>query len=262
MGTGKGIETRGHLVGFKEEIDKIAKEDKDSFFTWFDSAENTNVAFIRGQWDFMFHIARPLARYISKPEKKIALEIGYGGGRILAAATCSFKKVIGVDIHNHKDLVAKELTNRGYSNFELKQGDGKSLSMSKSSIDVVYSFIVFQHIEKVEYFERYLKEVFRIVKKGGIAILYFGRFAHFSVGKKLNILYLLDKYIEPFFLRKGFIELPSAVNDINLLISMKYAKKISRHIGFEVLDTLVSKKKVPDGCHYYGLQHAIILKRP
>jgi len=49
MATGKEIETRGHITGFREEIDSAACQGKDAFFTWFDSAQNTDVAFLRGQ---------------------------------------------------------------------------------------------------------------------------------------------------------------------------------------------------------------------
>ena len=36
MGIGQQIEKRGHIVGFKEEINKSKQISKDSFFVWFD----------------------------------------------------------------------------------------------------------------------------------------------------------------------------------------------------------------------------------
>jgi tRNA G46 methylase TrmB len=98
MGLGKELETRGHVVGFKEEISKAAASTDDEFFTWFNSSKDKDAAFIRGSWDFMVHIALPSSKFLSTPEDKVALEIGHGGGRILAAASRHFQKVIGIDI--------------------------------------------------------------------------------------------------------------------------------------------------------------------
>lgn len=261
MATGKGIERRGHVAGFKEEIDKAAQDDKDVFFSWFNTAKNVDEAFIRGQWDFIFHIAHPLSQYISHPENLTALEIGHGGGRILAAASKSFGNVIGVDIHGQNTVVSDELHQRGYGNFELRSGNGYSIPVLDSTVDVVYSFIVLQHIEKIEYFQKYVEEAFRVLLTGGIAVLYFGRYAKFSIGKESKTLFNLDKLLEEFVLRDGYREIPAAVNDINLLISLRYAKKIAIEAGFEVLGSLVSRRKVPDGSTLFGLQNGLVIRK-
>ena len=73
------IEKRNHKVGFVEEIQKASRKSKDSFFTWFNTAFDAEASFIRGQWDFFAYIAIPICRYISNPEEKYILEIGYGG---------------------------------------------------------------------------------------------------------------------------------------------------------------------------------------
>ena len=118
MATGGKIETRNHIIGFKEEISKASNESQNAFFTWFNDAKDTDMSFIRGCWDFDIHIALPLAKYINEPEEKTVLEIGHGGGRILAAVARHFKKVIGIDIHNCNELVEMELKNRGVNNIE------------------------------------------------------------------------------------------------------------------------------------------------
>lgn len=121
MATGQKIETRGHVVGFKEEVAKAAEASDNSFFTWFDAAKDKDTAFTRGSWDFALHMATEFAPHISHPEDKVVLEIGHGGGRILAAASQAFKHAIGVDIHNNNDKVTKELNARGVENFTLYQ---------------------------------------------------------------------------------------------------------------------------------------------
>jgi len=261
MAMGKDIEKRGHITGFREEIGKAAVEGRDSFFSWFNTAANADAAFVKGSWDFSCHIAGPLAPFVRNPERKTALEIGYGGGRILASACRSFNKVVGVDIHGQNDVVADELKKRGISNFRLVHTDGKSIPVESGSVDVVYSFIVLQHVEKIDVFERYFEETHRVLKAGGVAILYFGRRTVHSLGRESRGLYLIDRILEAALLRGGYIELPSAVNDVNLLVSCSYAKRLSRRLGLTVLGQVVSRKNVPDCINFYGGQHGLILKK-
>ena len=258
--SGKKVETRSHIVGFREEIDNMARHGREAFFTWFNRARNTDAAFLRGQWDFMVHIAMPLSKYVIHPENKVALEIGHGGGRLLSAACRSFKKVIGVDIHNNNKIVEGELKNRGILNFELFKTDGSTIPLKDSTVDIVYSFIVLQHVEKITIFNRYLKETCRILKPKGIAILYFGR-KHFFKSENTRLFYLIDCFLERLFLRQGFEELPARVNYTNLVISSKYAKNFANKVGFIVLEKCVSHENVPDGISLYGSQHGLILKK-
>ena len=146
MPTGKEVETRGHIVGFREEISKAAASSDDEFFTWFASAKDKDAAFVKGSWDFTIHIALPASRFLSKPEDKVALEIGHGGGRILAAASRHFKNVIGIDIHDHNQKVESELKQRGVSNFRLIKTDGREIPLENASVDFVYSFMTFKNI--------------------------------------------------------------------------------------------------------------------
>jgi len=261
MATGKKIETRGHIIGFREEIDRAGHQGRDAFFTWFDNVQNTNVAFLRGQWDFMVHIALPLSKYITNPEDKIALEIGHGGGRILLAACRSFKKAIGIDVHNNNKLVEAELKSRGAFNFELIKANGSTIPVEDSTVDIVYSFIVLQHVEKIDICRCYFKETYRVLKPEGMAILYFGRRCPWSLNSESHFDYLVDRFSERFRLSRGFEELQAKVNCTNLVLSLRYAKKLANETGFVVLKKCVSRKKVPDQISLYGGQHGLVLKK-
>ena len=62
MATGKNIEKRSHIIGFKEEIDKASKKNGKSFGIGSMNLEIKETAFIRGSWDFSFgHIANRIA---------------------------------------------------------------------------------------------------------------------------------------------------------------------------------------------------------
>jgi len=259
MAVSKNIENRGHIIGFKEEISKVALVNDDDFFTWFDTAKDKNASFIRGSWDFMIHIALPCSPYLSHPEEKIALEIGHGGGRVLAAASKYFQKVIGIDIHNNNEKVDIELKSQGLTSYELIQTNGKEIPVEDTSIDLVYSFIVFQHVELITIFKNYLKEAYRVLKPGGLSVIYFGRKSIFSKNKSSKILLLLDRFVEPFLLPNGFKETKTKVNSTNLTISISYAKSLAKKEGFKVLTELVSRKTVPDGVKLFGGQHGLVI---
>lgn len=261
MATGNRIEDRGHIVGFKEEISKAASSSSDDFFTWFDGSRDTDSAFVRGGWDFMLHIAQPASAYITNPEDKIALEIGHGGGRILSAACKYFKAVIGVDIHDNNELVSNELKARGIHNFKLIKTNGCQIDLESSTVDLVYSFIVFLHVEKYDIFKNYIEEIARVLKPGGIAVVYFGRKYLLSINRSSKLLYMFDRLVENILLPRGFREMPARVNCTNLQISVSHAKRVAKDFGFEVLDVLVSHKNVPDGARLYGGQNGLLLRK-
>lgn len=261
MATGKEIETRGHITGFREEIEKSLTTSDDEFFTWFNNAKDKNAAFIRGAWDFMVHIGTPLTPFLADPEELSVLEIGHGGGRILAAASRAFKDAVGVDIHNNNEKVLQELASRGIENVRLIQTDGQTIPLDQESVDVVYSFIVLQHVEKMSILEKYVSEAHRVLKPGGLAVLYFGRQATFSSNRSSKLRYLIDRVAELVRLPSGFKEFPAKVNATNLVLTMPHTKKVSRRAGFNVLGELVSRKGVPNGISRYGGQHGLILKK-
>jgi len=262
MEIGKDIERRGHVVGFREAIAAAAGQGEDYFFGWFDNGKDKESSFIRGHWDFMFHVALPMAPYMANPEDKVALEIGHGGGRLLAAASRSFRQVIGTDIHNHNAQVDEALRERGVCNSLLFRTDGATLPVPSNAIDCVYSFIVLQHVEKLSVFKRYLEETYRILKPEGVAVLYFGRKYGWSFNRSSRWLYLADRFTERFRLRRGFEELPARVNGTNLKVSLSYASALAGSTGFSVMQTLVSRRRVPDGIARYGGQNGLVLRKP
>ena len=262
MGWTEHIERRGHVVGFREAITHAARQDENAFFGWFDHAEDKESSFVRGSWDFLWHIAQPLTPYLTRPETKTALEIGHGGGRLLAAAGRCFQFVIGVDIHDENDKVHSALRDRGIRNAQLMKTEGARLPVGPEHVDCVYSFIVLQHVETYAVFERYVEETYRVLKPGGLAVLYFARRYRWSFDRSSRLLYGLDRLLEPLLLWKGYEELPAPVNSTNLRVSLRQATLLARAIGFQVVRTLVSHRRVPDGAGLYGGQHGLLLKKP
>ena len=260
MGTGDHIEHRDHITGFKEEITKAASS-RDGFFTWFNSAKDADAAFVRGGWDFMFHVGLPITPYLSAPEDKTVLEIGHGGGRILQAACRCFKAGIGIDIHEKNALVEEELHRQGVTNVTLHQSTDGSLVVGDAAVDLVYSFIVLPHVERMAILLNYLSETARVLKPGGLAVLYFGRYTRFSHNQRSATLYWLDRFLENMLMPHGYRELPAKVNEYNLLVTLPCAKREAKRRGLWPLRTLVSRKNVPDGVRRYGSQHGLLLQK-
>lgn len=262
MGWAEHIERRDHVAGFREAIAQAARQDENAFFGWFDHADDKESSFVRGSWDFLWHIAQPLTPYLTRPETKTALEIGHGGGRLLAAAGRCFQFVIGVDIHDENDKVHVALRDRGVRNAQLMKSEGARLPVGPAHVDCVYSFIVLQHVETYAVFKRYFEETYRVLRPGGLAVLYFARRYRWSFNRSSRLLYGLDRLLEPLLLWKGYEELAAPVNSTNLRVSLRQATSLARAIGFEVVRTLVSRRRVPDGAALYGGQHGLVLKKP
>jgi ubiquinone/menaquinone biosynthesis C-methylase UbiE len=259
IGDQKIITKGGHFKGFIEEIEKSSKVDGE-FLSWFDTSENKKESFYSGEWDFSHHIFSQVVEYIDRPTNLKALEIGYGGGRMICAASGYFLSVVGLDIHNQSDRVLNLLKDKGVNNVELITLDNKTFPILDESIDLVYSFIVFQHLESIEVLEYYISECARILKRGGVGCIYFGRQAKFSEGRDKKIFYIIDKFME-FFLKNGYLEIESKVNEKNLVLSLAKIKKILKKYNFKIKKTNISTKKILNKGYKYGGQYGVIFKK-
>lgn len=258
-------EHQSHIHGFREEIGKLRGDDE-AFFGWFNNQDSFAEAHFSGAWDFAWHVAAPLARHLNRAVTAdggmTALEIGYGGGRLLAHAARFFPRVIGVDIHHQPDVVRRKLAEIGVHNAELRQGDGRTLPCADAEVDVVYSFIVFQHLEKMEIQTGYLQETFRVLKPGGLAMIYTGRMRSSSRHRDSRLALWWDLCLERFRLPGGYRQTSAPINSTNLRVSRAFMLAEARRIGFTPLMTCVSRRRVPQDTVQYGGQHGFLLKKP
>lgn len=96
------------------------------------------------------------------------LEIGCGVGRMTRMLSRIFAHVTGVDISEEMIRQAR-LNTAGLNNVDLVLGDGCTLAdLPANSYDFAFSFIVFQHIPAYSVMSSYCKEVFRVLKPGGL----------------------------------------------------------------------------------------------
>lgn len=242
-----------HRAKYVQAVSAARLKGPDSFQAWFNTSRGVYQSVVAGYWDFAFHILTPgVIRHLREPEQKVALEIGYGGGRLINAACSFFRKAIGVDIHAEEGAVETFLREQGKHNYQLVRTDGESIPLPPESVDFVYSFIVLQHLPTFQSFKRYLADTFRCLKNNGVAQLYFGRFSR------------LNPFDFLLHLSFGYKEIRNAdVNCTSLVISPAKVKRLCRDLGFKIIDCGPSYKDVPTGFpSRRGGQNYVTLLKP
>ena len=95
------------------------------------------------------------------------LEIGCGVGRLLAPISRHFTHAIGLDIAPNMLALAKQYPGQA-SNIQLLLIENDMFPVADSSVDYIFSVIVFQHIYYREVIQRYLSETRRVLKARGL----------------------------------------------------------------------------------------------
>ncbi len=102
-----------------------------------------------------------------------ALEIGCGPGRLMRPMSRVFVEIHGVDVSDEMIALARQKLS-DIPNAKVHVTDGSTLPMfGDDTFEFVYSYAVFQHIPDREVVFSYLREVRRVMKPGGMAVLHF-----------------------------------------------------------------------------------------
>ncbi|SNC62159.1 Methyltransferase domain-containing protein [Polynucleobacter victoriensis] len=164
---GRSLRVKDSWEGMPSQFHDMA-----SFLNWFDAAKSVDESLRNAEidWDGRF---KQVEQFKFVP-KKNALEIGFGGGRLLSQSAKDFGHVYGVDIHHNFEMSKLFLNSQGIKNFTLLHRDQID-SVPDGSIDFVYSFIVFQHFDSMDEVDFYLDQIDRILSTDGVAHIYFGK---------------------------------------------------------------------------------------
>ena len=95
------------------------------------------------------------------------LEIGCGMGRLLRPLAPRVARVVGVDLSPEMLRRAREHCGP-LPNVELHATEGDLGFLPDGAFDFVFSHIVFQHLPRKMYAERYFREAFRLLAPGGV----------------------------------------------------------------------------------------------
>jgi ubiquinone/menaquinone biosynthesis C-methylase UbiE len=100
------------------------------------------------------------------PEDKV-LDFGCGIGRLAFWVASKGPSVIGIDVSKQPIAVAEKNKSDKKTNITFKAYDGLNIPFEEETFDKVISAWVWQHILNPEDFQATVKEVCRVLKKGG-----------------------------------------------------------------------------------------------
>jgi ubiquinone/menaquinone biosynthesis C-methylase UbiE len=102
------------------------------------------------------------------PKTMTVLEIGCGSGRITRALADVFGQVYAVDISGEMVRQAKDAL-LDKPNAHVFQNSGADLRvLGDLQVDFAFSYIVFQHIPSRDVIRSYVREVYRLLRPGGL----------------------------------------------------------------------------------------------
>jgi len=246
--------------GFKNELKKIREEGETIFFTWFDGGETVDGAYEKAD-DIFCRLMLPWAKkFLGDLKNKVSLDIGYGGGGQVLAASKHFKYAMGLDVHEEISYVEAELRKRQggkNKNTALFIGNGYTIPIDANKIDFIHSWVTFLYIGTIQNVTSYLKEMFRVLKPGGVAVIFFTRLI-WSKSEQHMPEYEADLIKEkqhPEGYREGGPL--TRVNRPNLIMSRWKMEELAEKQGFKFLSPTMSQNRDV----IYG-QHGVVIQKP
>lgn len=247
--------------GFRNEIKALLeKGDIDAFYDWFGGWGTKENSFEHGR-DIFNRIIFPLAGKLLPEGFTAALDLGYGVGTKIEPAFQHFDVVYGVDVHDEAKFVADNLSVPKGKKLRLVRADGDNIPVNKLCVDFVYSWATFCHVGTIENVRKYLSEIYRVLKPGGIAVIFFSRLMR-PKGPQTW------REVEAYMQRErehidGYREGGplSKVRSVNLVMSMWKMDELSTEAGFTVVERTASWDDGPVRKVYHG-QYGIVLRKP
>jgi SAM-dependent methyltransferase len=114
---------------------------------------------------------------VQPAERKLALELGPGLGRICKALAPHFERVVGLDVSAEMVRRARDLIDDANVTFEI--GDGATLRPTEDdTVDLVLTFTVLQHVPDRDAIAGYLRDAARALRPGGVLAAQWNGDAH------------------------------------------------------------------------------------
>jgi len=116
----------------------------------------------------------PVLAELERPAgESSAVDLGCGVGRFSRAFTGRFRDVLGIDVSEEMVRQARQVNPPDtYPNLRFEAGDGITLPAGDDAHDFVFSYEVFQHMPSEDVIRSNLREVARILRPGGVALLH------------------------------------------------------------------------------------------
>ncbi len=174
---GKKVTKEEYLKILKEDWNERGKSNPD-LYVWARQEFSQKEWELSGKEDFNKYFEPVYNFYRGRADRIwcFTLEIGCGIGRMtrpisqIINPTFLFALDISdVLIQRAKQLLPKE----SYPNISFVEGKGNNIPISNNFIDFAFEYIVFQHIPFPSIIDDYIKELNRVLSKGGIFVGHF-----------------------------------------------------------------------------------------
>ena len=231
------------IQGYKDKVADLLETEERLFFKFYH--EDYKLQRGKKNWENQFR------KYLSK-ERYLSLELSYGAGGMIAAASKDFELAAGVEIHDASGFVAEVLRLNDVNNFVLKDGDGHLIPFEDNCADFIYSWTAFQHYGSLDVIVSYLNETRRVLKSTGRAVYYFARMRQKGVVTEEMWRQAVGEECEH---PDGFwVNKDAKTNQTNITISMWLMEEMANIAGLKVVDRFYSgnPKRV-------GGQHGVML---
>lgn len=157
----------------REDWDERARKDAFHFIASWRKDWTSDSFFQSGEEDYERLVAPVLNRYAWETHDKTILELGCGAGRMTRSFAKRFSYVQAVDISAEMLSHAKALLPDA-ANVRWILGNGKDLAtIPDEQMDFVFSYIVLQHMPEPSLALRYIEEILRVLKPGGMFLFQF-----------------------------------------------------------------------------------------
>lgn len=242
-------------------VREVRERDPEKFYTIFDGGKSFSAALTIALLVFEKMILPFALKYLGEYLKeKQSLDVGYGSGFQVSSAAKQFGTAWGIDVHQEADTIIRDFTKRGldeFKNVNLVEGEAANIPMTDNTVDFVHSWVTFLHFPSIEYVKLSLKEIFRVLKPGGVSVIYYPRLVK-TKRMETPEEYQLDLKLEDLD-ETGYSANESLTEPFKKGISIARWKmsELVNSIGFEVLEHTSSN----DGGFIFG-QHGIVLRKP
>lgn len=157
----------------REDWDERARSNAFRYIASWRNDWNRESFFASGEQDYLQLVAPFLKLCRSEPTGKTALELGCGTGRMTCSFAKRFEKVFAVDVSEEMLCRARSYLGEA-TNIAWILGNGSDLAcVETGTADFVFSYIVLQHLPNAPLAFRYVQEMIRVLKPGGLFLFQF-----------------------------------------------------------------------------------------
>lgn len=157
----------------QQDWDERARKDAFHYIASWRDDWSADSFFQSGEDDYQRLVGPVFKRLGWDPQGKTMLELGCGAGRMTRSFAQRFSRVYAFDISREMLGHAKVLLPET-SNIDWILGNGHDLSgLEDRTVDFAFSYIVLQHMPEPEFAFRYIREMLRVLKPGGMFLFQF-----------------------------------------------------------------------------------------